>query len=152
MMDRAILKALLDTILKQMRTSIKDADLTKDYEVYSTKEFVIDYSSKKVEVTYINKAVRDDEWLLTKIAASAIYAIGQRVELESKIDPKLVALAARAPHTNAVSTRVKTKWGVSISRNEGYWSMNIAVASDAGAGEIPVMVLTWRLCKEKKGD
>lgn len=152
MMDRAILKALLDTILKQMRTSIKDADLTKDYEVYSTKEFVIDYSSKKVEVTYINRAVKDDEWLLTKIAASAIYAIGQRVELESKIDPKLVAIAARAPHASAVSTEVRTKWAVSISRNEGYWNMNIAVAKDTDAGEEPVVVFIWNLAKEKKGD
>lgn len=152
MMDRAILRALLDTILKQMQTSIRDADLTKDCEVYSTKEFIVDYSSKKVEAAYINKAVRDDEWLLTKIAASAIYAIGQRVELESKIDPKLVAGAARTPHANAVSTEVRTKWGVSISRNEGYWNMNIAVACDTDAGEKPVVVFIWSLAKEKKGD
>ena len=102
MMDRAILKALLDTILKQMRTSIRDADLTKDYEVYSTKEFIVDYTKNVTDVAVIRKAIRDDRWLISKIAASAICTIGQRVGIETKLKPDLVAIAAEAIHIAAL--------------------------------------------------
>ena len=152
MMDRAILKALLDTILKQMRTSIRDADLTKDYEVYSTKEFIVDYTKNVTDVAVIRKAIRDDRWLISKIAASAIYTIGQRVGIETKLKPDLVAIAAEAIHSYASSAEVKTKWAVSISRNERHWSMNIAVANVADVGEMPAMVFTWCLGREKIGE
>lgn len=152
MIERAILRALLDTILKEMCASIEDADLTKDYEVYSTKEFIVDYTKNVTDVAVIRKAIRDDRWLISKIAASAIYTIGQRVGIETKLKPDLVANAAETIHSYASSAEVRTKWAVGISRNEGYWNMNIAVANDTVAGEEPVVVSIWCLGKEKRGD
>lgn len=149
---REVLKVMLDAILKEMRASIKDADLKEDYEVYSTKEFIVDYTKDTTEALDVLTAIKGDEWMLSKIAASAIYAIEQRVKLESKIDPDFIAAAAKIIHAYAVSVAVKTKWALAISRNEGYWVMNIAVANDTDAGEMPAMVFTWCLGKEKKGN
>lgn len=154
---REVLKFILDAILKQMRDSIREVDLSdnnevKDYEVYSTKEFIVDYTKDVADVSDIRKVVKGDKWMLSKIAESAISAIGQRVELESKINTALIASTAEFIHSYAVSTRVRTKWGVAIYRNEGYWSMNIAVANVADVGEMPAMVFTWCLGKEKKGN
>lgn len=139
-------------ILKEMCASIEDADLTKDGEVYSTKEFIVDYTKDVSDMGDVFTAIKGDEKMVSKIVASAIYAIGQRVELGSKINPNFIATAVRNIHAYAVGTAVKTKWALSIHRNEGYWSAGIAVADDTDTGEIPVMVLTWRLCKEKKGE
>ena len=139
-------------ILKEMCASIENADLTKDYEVYSTKEFIVDYAKDVTDALDVLIGIKADEWMLSKMAKAAISVIEQRVEIESKINTDLVSAAAKFVHAHAVSTAVKTKWALSIHRNEGYWSAGIAVADDADTGEIPVMVLTWRLCKEKKGD
>lgn len=152
MTDKAILKAVLDVTLKQMCSSIKDADLTKDFEVYSSKEFIIDYTDDAVDALDVLTAIKGDEWLLSKIAKAAISAIEQKVELESKIDTNLIAGAVKIIHATAISTGVKTKWGLSISRDGRYWSMGIAVANDTDTGEEPVVGFIYKLAKEKKGE
>lgn len=145
-------EVVIGRVLKEMPARIKDADLTKDYEVYSVKGFSVDYTSETTEALDVIIAIKGDERLLSKMAETAISAIEQRVELESKIDPDFIAAAAKIIHAYAVKTAAKTKWALAISRNEGYWVMNIAVANDTDAGEMPAMVFTWCLGKEKKGD
>lgn len=152
MIDREALKVVLDTTLKQMRSSINEAELTKEAEVYTTRKFVIDYSSDAVEVKDIQKAIKGDEWFLSKIAGSAIYTIGQRVELESKRDTDLIAAAVKIIHANAVSTAIKTIWEATIARENGYWSFIISVYEDGRIDNTPSMVFYYRLVIEKKGD
>lgn len=145
-------EVVLSRVLREMRSSIKDADLTKDYEVYSFKGFAIDYFSETTEALDVLIAIKRDECMLSKIAESTISAIDRRVELESKIDPNFIAAAAKIIHAYAVAVAAKTKWTLAISRNEGCWSMNIAVANVADVGEMPAMVFTWCLGREKIGD
>ena len=155
MVNEILEKVTFDKVLEGMLASIKDADLTKDYEVYSTKEFIVDYTENTgdvLDVLDILIATKGDERLLSKIANAAISAIEQRVELESKIDTNLIAAAAKTIHASAVSTGVETKWTLAIRRKEGYWSVVITVASDTDAGEEPVVAFTWCLGKEKKGN
>lgn len=102
-------EAVLGRVLKEMRTSIKDADLTKVYEVYSTKVFAVDYTEDGTEALDVLIGIKGDERMLSKIAESAIKAIEKRVELETKLKPDLVAIAAEAIHSYASSAEVKTK-------------------------------------------
>lgn len=145
-------EAVLSRVLREMRSSIKDAGLAKDCEVYSFKGFAVDYFSEPTEALDVLIAIRRDEQMLSKIAASTISAIERRVELESKIDPNFIAAAAKIIHAYAVSVAVKTKWTLAISRNEGCWSMNIAVTNVADVGEMPAMVFTWCLGRENIGE
>lgn len=68
-------EVVLSRVLREMRSSIKDADLTKDYKVYSFKGFAIDYFSEPTEALDVLIAIRRDEQMLSKIAASTISAI-----------------------------------------------------------------------------
>ena len=145
-------EAVLGRVLKEMRTSIKDADLTKVYEVYSTKVFAVDYTEDGTEALDVLIGIKGDERMLFKIAETAIKAIEKRVDLESEIDPNFIAAAAKIIHAYAVSIAAKTKWTLAIRRNEEYWSMIISVFGDADTDEMPAMVFTWCLGKEKIGD